>query len=311
MSNIPFFSVIVPVYNKEPHVCRSINSILNQSFMDFELIIVCDPSTDNSNSEVESISDNRIKVYYRDKPGPGGYAARNLGIKHAKGKWIAFLDADDEWYPNHLKNVIEIIKNNKNAKFISSMRNSKMNGKITIDSFSLSQNKKTFVFITLSDYLENAIKRKRAVGTNSVVIKKDFYVNKIVFPEGRARRSGDLYAWVICIAQARGLIWSPHLASLSNRDSVNMVSKNASPSISLNNQMVYELKDQINEKELNLLKKYANRLIKTAYFEQIKIQGRPEVGLFNAFYWRNDILFCSFWFMFSILPNCLLKRLKK
>jgi glycosyltransferase involved in cell wall biosynthesis len=102
MSFNPFFSVIVPVYNKEKYVSRAISSILNQSFDDFELIIICDPSSDNSNLEVLKFHDSRIKIFNREIPGPGGYAARNLGIENSNGKWIAFLDADDEWYSNHL-----------------------------------------------------------------------------------------------------------------------------------------------------------------------------------------------------------------
>jgi glycosyltransferase involved in cell wall biosynthesis len=102
MSDNPFFSVIVPVYNKEKYVHRAVSSILNQSYKDFELIIVCDPSTDNSNAEVEKFTDPRIRVFHRDKPGPGGYAARNLGIENSKGQWISFLDADDVWYSSHL-----------------------------------------------------------------------------------------------------------------------------------------------------------------------------------------------------------------
>src|SRR5690625_1627721 len=105
MSYSPFFSVVIPVYNKELYVARAINSILNQSFKDFELIIVCDPSTDSSNSIVRKFSDRRIKVFNRNKPGLGGYAARNLGIKNSSGQWISFLDADDEWYLDHLQKM--------------------------------------------------------------------------------------------------------------------------------------------------------------------------------------------------------------
>lgn len=115
---IPFFSVVVPVYNKEPHIARCISSILNQSFVDFELIIICDPSNDNSAGEVEKFKDKRIRVYYRDKPGPGGYAARNLGIEKAKGKWVAFLDADDEWFVSHLAVLYKLQEKYGNSKVL-------------------------------------------------------------------------------------------------------------------------------------------------------------------------------------------------
>src|SRR5690554_4317093 len=107
---MPFFSVVIPVFNKEPHVARAINSVLEQTFNNFELIVVCDPSSDNSNFEVEKFEDPRIRIFYRDNPGPGGYAARNLGVEVAKAEWIAFLDADDEWYPWHLSEIFQRLR---------------------------------------------------------------------------------------------------------------------------------------------------------------------------------------------------------
>ena len=89
-----FFSVVIPVFNKDEHVERAINSVLCQSFEDFELLLICDPSTDSSTDKVEKIMDSKVKIFYRDEPGPGGYAARNLGIVNATADWVAFLDAD-------------------------------------------------------------------------------------------------------------------------------------------------------------------------------------------------------------------------
>lgn len=100
MKNNPYISVIIPLYNKEAIVKRSIQSVLNQSFQDFELIIVDDGSTDNSVSIVKTIYDDRVTLIQQANGGPS--AARNTGAKHAKGKWIIFLDADDEMYENAL-----------------------------------------------------------------------------------------------------------------------------------------------------------------------------------------------------------------
>lgn len=101
MKNTPFVSVIIPLYNKEAIVNRSIQSVLNQDFQDFELIIVDDGSTDNSVNIIKSIHDNRITLIQQTNGGPS--AARNTGSKHAKGEWIIFLDADDEMYEGALK----------------------------------------------------------------------------------------------------------------------------------------------------------------------------------------------------------------
>ena len=96
----PKISVIIPLYNKEKIVERSVNSVLSQSFNDFELIIVDDGSTDNSLKIVESIKDERIRIIVQSNGGPS--KARNTGIKNAKADWLYFIDADDEMLPKAL-----------------------------------------------------------------------------------------------------------------------------------------------------------------------------------------------------------------
>src|SRR5690348_923784 len=101
-------SVIVPVFNKAPFVSRAIESVLIQHFTDFELIVVDDGSTDYSIDIVSSYEDERIRIIRQCNRGPG--AARNTGIKHAKGDFIAFLDADDEWLPNYLSESVRLLE---------------------------------------------------------------------------------------------------------------------------------------------------------------------------------------------------------
>lgn len=87
-------SVIIPLYNKEPSILRSMNSVLNQTYKDIELIVVDDGSTDNSYKIAQKCADTRLVLLQQTNAGPS--AARNTGVKHAKGEWIVFLDADDE-----------------------------------------------------------------------------------------------------------------------------------------------------------------------------------------------------------------------
>src|SRR5699024_9409054 len=112
------FSVIIPVHNKLPHLERSIYSVLNQSFRNFELLLIDDASTDGSSEKLEEFNDPRIRMFKREKPGPGGYAARNLGIENAKYDWICFLDADDEWNLDYLMNIHDVITNNPDVELI-------------------------------------------------------------------------------------------------------------------------------------------------------------------------------------------------
>lgn len=97
----PFFSVVVPIYNRAALVGRAIRSILAQSFQDFEIILVDDGSTDNLHSALKFIEDSRIRLVCQ--PNRGASAARNHGIDLARGKFVAFLDSDDTFLPHHLE----------------------------------------------------------------------------------------------------------------------------------------------------------------------------------------------------------------
>lgn len=96
-------SVIIPLYNKEHYIAQTLNSVLNQTYTDFEVIIVNDGSTDKSTDIVLGFKDKRIKLINQDNKGVS--AARNSGINMAKGDFLAFLDADDEWYPEYLEKM--------------------------------------------------------------------------------------------------------------------------------------------------------------------------------------------------------------
>ncbi len=95
-------SVVIPSYNKAPFICNTIESILNQTYSDFEIVIVDDGSTDDSLEKIEQrFNDERIKIIAKQNGGPS--SARNRGVEESKGKWILFLDADDMLLPNALE----------------------------------------------------------------------------------------------------------------------------------------------------------------------------------------------------------------
>jgi len=102
-------SVIIPTYNRANLLPRAIESVLNQTYQDFEVIVVDDASCDNTEEVVQGFNDPRIK-YVKHKINKGGSAARNTGIKTAEGKYIAFLDSDDEWLPEKLEKQVRKIE---------------------------------------------------------------------------------------------------------------------------------------------------------------------------------------------------------
>lgn len=102
----PKITVVIPLYNKEQYIAQAIQSVLDQTYRNFELIVVDDGSTDKSQSIVSGITDSRIRLL--TQPNSGVSVARNSGIKNAKGEIIAFLDADDQWEPTFLEKINEL-----------------------------------------------------------------------------------------------------------------------------------------------------------------------------------------------------------
>ena len=113
-------SVVVPLFNKEKYICRTITSVLNQTHKDFELLIINDGSSDNSVDVVKSFNDKRIRLINQKNGGVS--KARNNGVMHSKSDWVAFLDADDEYEQDFLyeMNKFLTINHNKNLSFIGS-----------------------------------------------------------------------------------------------------------------------------------------------------------------------------------------------
>ncbi|WP_022668864.1 glycosyltransferase family 2 protein [Desulfospira joergensenii] len=110
-------SIIMPCFNAEAHIEDSVKSVLNQTYKNFELIIIDDGSTDSSLSLATEIktTDNRIKVINQKNKGPG--PARNRGLNEAKGDYIAFLDSDDYWSPDCLQKLEKALSSNFSSPY--------------------------------------------------------------------------------------------------------------------------------------------------------------------------------------------------
>jgi glycosyltransferase involved in cell wall biosynthesis len=100
---MPAATIIIPLYNKRSYIGRALDSVLHQSFQDFEIIVVDDGSTDNGAEVVKSYDDPRIRLIRQENKGVS--VARNTGADRATADFIAFLDADDEWMPRQLETV--------------------------------------------------------------------------------------------------------------------------------------------------------------------------------------------------------------
>ena len=115
----PTVSVIIPTYNRAHILGRAIQSVLDQTYQDFEIIVVDDGSTDNTDEVINNFNDKRI-IYHLCGKNRGVAAARNIGIKLSRAEYIAFQDSDDVWHLDKLEKTMKIIKKIENIDFIFS-----------------------------------------------------------------------------------------------------------------------------------------------------------------------------------------------
>ncbi|WFM70015.1 glycosyltransferase family A protein [Halomonas sp. CKK8] len=307
----PSISVIIPVYNKEEYVARTLHSVLDQTPPNLEILIVDDASTDRSLERVAEFDDPRIRVLRRDTPGPGGYAARNLGIRQATGEWIAFLDADDCWRPDHLENALDMAEQNPEVPIISAARLDQFGSQQRLDPFSQHFIAHGPQRLYLADYIKQARQGRRAMQTNTLLIRRAALFSHELFPEGRTARSGDLYAWITLLARLKVMVWSPHIAATSYRDVIG-VSRTSTPTIQLFQEMVEELAPHVSRDEHALVRGAANQLIKYAWIEKKKKRmALPLFGLPSAFFWKGHVRYCLKWSLISMVPITLLEAVHR
>ncbi|TPD73565.1 glycosyltransferase family 2 protein [Flavobacterium microcysteis] len=115
---MPLFSIIIPLYNKQNYIAATLQSVLDQTFSDFEILVINDASTDNSLAVAQEFNDSRIKII-NHPINKGLPASRNTGIDNAGARYLAFLDADDIWKPQYLEKIHELIINYPEASLFA------------------------------------------------------------------------------------------------------------------------------------------------------------------------------------------------
>lgn len=302
---MPAFSVVMPLHNKQPHVARALRSILTQSIADIEVLVVDDASTDRSMDEVATLADPRIRTLRREVPGPGGYAARNLGIEEARCEWVAFLDADDEWAPDHLARYVALIHDRPESAVLGSgwhMHNpAGLHATWYVDPYYERNRERGVHVLGFDDYLRAEIAGRRPIWTSVACIRRSVLQAVGGFPAGRTNRGGDVDTWLRCIAYAGGMSWSPHIGATYHRDAVNMVTRTEPFTAACERATVRLLLTDAAPHTTALLKRFSNRRSIGAWKQNASVSG-PRFSLLGKLYLGADPGRAAFWSMMSVFP---------
>ncbi len=212
------FTIVIPLYNKENHIKRCIQSILDQTYQNFEIIVINDGSTDNSLERLKTIRDNRIEIYSQKNKGVS--SARNYGIKKSKNSLIAFLDADDTYEKDFLLLMNELINEFPNAGMYGSSYNFVKGASIVPCNhyYSFPKDWKGY----LDDYFKFALKSP-IITSSSVIVRKECFDKVGLFNE-TFKRGEDLDMWRR-IALNYDVCYINVLLANYHKDSENMATK--------------------------------------------------------------------------------------
>lgn len=243
-------SIVIPTFNRAKILKDNLMNILNQTYSDFEVIIIDDNSIDNTKEVIENIPDKRVR-YYKNKENKGACYSRNRGISLAKGEYIAFQDSDDYWFPEKLEKQLEYIKKvdcdlvfcamdtyDENKKYLHRVPN-----------------------LNKSQHIQyNLLLEENLVSTQTILCKKEIF-NTIQFDESLKRfQDWDL---ILEISKSYTVYY------LNN---VLVIQYIQSDSISKNYHNIYYSLERIKEKNIDITKSkiaYANYLILRGKFEYL------------------------------------------
>lgn len=202
---MPKFSVVISVFNKEKYIADTLKSVLAQTFTDFEVVILNDGSTDNSEAEILKFKDSRIRYFSQENSGAS--AARNFTIQQAEANYIALMDADDYWYPFYLEEQNRLLTEFPHESVFATATEIKRNGKTFKNSYSISTIAKDVVLV---DYFE-ASQLDSVLLSISTVLQKNVFENVGWYnPDIKSGEDTDLY---VRIGLKHKVVFSPKVCS--------------------------------------------------------------------------------------------------
>lgn len=189
--DLPLISVILPVYNAEEYISEAIQSILNQSYSSFEIIVINDGSTDRTEDVVKSLNDNRIR-YHKNEKNLKLISTLNLGLQLAKGKYIARLDADDLVLPNRFETQIHFLESHPDYGIVGTYA----------EEFGTSQS--ILEYVTEDEDIRYAFLTHNPFIHSSVMIRKSILTDFNLYFNPKWLHVEDYGLWISLLAHAKG-----------------------------------------------------------------------------------------------------------
>jgi glycosyltransferase involved in cell wall biosynthesis len=296
-------AVVIPVFNKAPHVERAVRSALDQIHPPREVIVVDDNSTDESYEIVRSIGDARIKLLQRSAPGPGGYAARNLAVEHASAEWIAFLDADDAWLPAHLASFAEA----------ATIAGEEIGGIFSAYDTISAEGRQRWSFpaahastVSFASLLKAWVDGRRCpISADSCAFRRSLLIDAGLFPAGLARRGGDKDMWIRAAARCR-LGYSARSTAEWYLEAVNRVSRvTPHDELPIILRSIMSLLPTAKPEERPLLRRLANlEILMYARYQAGAGRAVPP-HFFQQLYWPEGLTIASAMVGYSLIGSAL------
>lgn len=307
-SNKPFFSIVIPLYNKEKHIQKTIMSVLLQTFQDFEIIVVNDGSQDRSANIIEGLDDKRITLIHQENGGVS--LARNKGIKESNADYIVFLDADDIWLPNHLESFIELITRFTTAGlYATAYKVRDLEGKDSdIKIYGMNNN----IYSLIPNYFESMANGDNLVWTSAVCIPKTIFENNnIWFPVGE-KFGEDQYLWARIAAQFEVAYCKTPSAIYDHgteNNTIEAIRQEIEPHKSF--YMIQELRHMIKDKKkIKGFDDYVSKIFLPFPLRSM-MYGSKKYGLKQTFTYQLNNKHRAFLFFVFITPRRITSLLKK